>query len=165
MSYMTDDDTESAVDFEEIAGSLRSRREDILQVFMSHEKDVFDSSELRVLSGIPEGSKNHHYGKLEGWGLIEQLDERVPPAYGSGSDAKQWRLTERGERFTEEHIVYVPPKDVDELARRLVELEREVDDLRETHEDDVEGLKERFDAGLDELMGRIKSSDNGQQRF
>lgn len=159
---MGEDDTESEPSFDEIEVDLREHRENILQVFMSHDDDVYDSSELRVIADIPQGSIKHHLDKLRGWGLIEELDERVPPSHGGGNDAKQWRLTERGEAFTEEYIIYVAPADVDELARRVVDLEREVDDLRDQHEKDIRDVKQR----VQEQIGNLKNllpSPNGQR--
>lgn len=148
---MGENDTESEATFDEIAAGLRDRREEILQLFMSYDRDTFDSSEVRELGDIPDGSLKYHLDKLEGWGLIEELDERVPPTYGGGSDAKQWRLTERGEAFTEEKIIYVAPADVEELARRVVDLERDLDAMQESREDKIQDLRDEFHTRLDRL--------------
>lgn len=164
MACMGGDDTESEPSFEEIEVELREHRENILQVYMSHDSDVFDSSELRVIAGVPEGSIKFHLDKLKDWGLIEDLDERVRPAHGGGSDAKQWRLTERGESFTEEFVVYVPPGDVDELARRLVDLERRLDAMQEAHESEVAEIKDEMNARLDRIEKAVTGGQPNGQR-
>lgn len=162
MACMGENDTETQPSFDEMEVDLRDRREDILQVFMSHDSDVYDTSELRVIADIPQGSIKFHLDKLKDWGLIVDLDERVPPSHGGGNDAKQWRLTDRGLTFTEDRIVYVAPEDVEELARRVVELEREVDDLREQHERDIREIKEEVQNKIGSLKNLLPSP-NGQR--
>lgn len=150
---------------DEVSDELKEPRRNILEVFISYDGDAFNTSTLRKRSGVSSHSMNHHLEQLVEWDILEELDERDHPEHGGGSKARQWQLTERGETFVEDYIVYVPPADVEELARRLVDLERELADLREEHDEDVDDLKDRVDDGLDKVIGIVTGEgDNGQRR-
>lgn len=152
------------VSFEKLSRLLKERREDMLKVFMEHDGDVFDTSELREFSGIPDGSTRFHLDKLVGWGLIEELDERVPGTFGSGSDAIQWRLTDRGKAFIDDHILYVEPAGLEELNERIVELEHAVETLETQHEEELQEVRGQVRKQLSSIKSALPSQ-NGSEAY
>ncbi|WP_227380885.1 transcriptional regulator [Haladaptatus halobius] len=123
----SDDD---ALTFEEMAENLGDRRRALLRVLQQSDGSTLNTSRLRERAGVPTGSIGHHLELLERWGLIEESGREYA---GRGSRARVWAFTDDGETFVEEYLNSEGGQtaSVDDLARRVDELEQQNQHLKE----------------------------------
>lgn len=116
--------------FEEMASNLGDRRRALLRVLQQADDSALNTSRLRERADVPTGSIGHHLELLERWGLIEESGREYA---GRGSRARVWAFTADGETFVEEYLdsEHGPTASVDDLARRIEQLEQENQHLKE----------------------------------
>ena len=154
------------------AGPLDGAALELLDLLGAHRLDTLDlgAGKLRSISGIPAGSKEHHFETLQKWGLMELVGREN---HGGGNPARVFELTDHGTEIVEEYLLdgdeapdaYAAKIDraldeTGELRGRVEELERTV----EQQADEIEALREERDEALDELRGDLEDALNGKYR-
>ena len=143
---------ESVPDDDEKLKKLRTHRENILLALFKYGE--LPMGTLREKAEFPTGSRNHHTGVLEAWGLIEVIGR-------DGDDGERiFALTTDGAEFVEEYLKDTEPEGV---TNRLDRLEERVDRVeeckvdRDEHEELVDRLKTDYWDGIIEAIERRTS--------
>lgn len=144
---------------DEILSKLKRHRENILLVLYRHGE--LRTREIREEVGFPSGSKEHHLGILEEWGLIEEVG-RVNES--GGIPERVFGLTNTGREFVDDYLTEERERP-GSYEMRIERLEDEVDDLQTTNErleakvdqqqEHLEDLEDRFDILLDRLEEQL----------
>ena len=121
---------ESVPDDDEKLQKLRTHRENILLALFKYGE--LPMGTLREKAEFPTGSRNHHTGVLEDWGLIEVIGR-------DGDDGERiFALTTDGSEFVEEYLKDTEPEG---LTNRLDRLEERVDRVEERKVDRLNELE------------------------
>ena len=123
--------------FETIAQSLGKPRRELLMAFLESDKSVLNTAQLREHTTVARGSVIHHLERLGKWGLVIDAGEREYHGRG-GSNARTWKLTDRGESFCADHLgtpvnEFVSPEDVAALRSDLTKTMERVESLEEDY--------------------------------
>lgn len=150
---------------DEILEKLKRHRRNILLLLFRHGE--IRTREIREEAGVPEGSKDHHLGVLQEWGLIEEVGRTTT---SGGIPERVWGLTEDGSAFVDDHLTEEEERPssyelrvertedkVEKLERTVEQQANEIEQLR-GEKADQEETEARLDKIREDLQGTYWSA-------
>ena len=128
---------------------LSEKRQAVLEVLYDAGDRPLPTQLAREGTGITSGGVDHHFGRLEDAGLIEEHPERLDPSEGPGPiPSRQWELTDEGRAVVEELLergeVVTKSSQFVVLQNRINSLEEQLDEERRQRKAELEEVRTHF---------------------
>lgn len=159
------------IDDEKILEELKEHRRNI--IFSLYRHGRVGAGRLWRINGVPRGSKELHYEKLQEWGLIEKVGTQENKG---GNPERVFALTDDGTQFVENYLVDTDEAPdayavkIDRALDEIGQLRGTVDQLETTVDqqaDVIEKLRDEREEELDKLetgLIRTLQGDKGNWR-